>query len=38
LALDAFDAFDHLFTKSIEELPASLDELLEENTRKRGRK
>jgi transcriptional regulator with XRE-family HTH domain len=38
LALDAFDAFDTLFTNKPEELPASLDELLEENTRKRGRK
>ena len=38
LALDAFDGFTHLFTKSVEELPGSLDELLKENTRKRGRK
>ena len=38
LALDAFETFDQLFTKSAEEIPSSLDELLEDNTRKRGRK
>ena len=38
LTLDAFEGFEHLFTKSVEGLPTSLDELLSENTRKRGRK
>jgi len=38
LALDAFDDFDRLFAKSPQALPASLDELLFEHTRKRGRK
>jgi transcriptional regulator with XRE-family HTH domain len=38
LALDEFEKFECLFTKSTEKLPSSLDELLEENTRKRGRK
>ena len=38
LVLDAFDSFDCLFVKNIEELPDSLDEFLEENTRQRGRK
>lgn len=38
LVLDALDAFEDLFTKSDETLPPSLDELLAENTRKRGRK
>ena len=38
LALDEFEKFDYLFAKHSEELPASLGELLKENTRKRGRK
>lgn len=38
LILDALDCFDRLFVKSVEGWPASLDELLEKNTRKRGRK
>jgi transcriptional regulator with XRE-family HTH domain len=38
LALNAFDDFDQLFSKNSEDLPASLDELLEEHNRKRGRK
>ena len=38
LALDELEKFDHLFTKRTDELPASLDELLAEGTRKRGRK
>lgn len=38
LALDELDKFAHLFAKSAEELPASIDELLEEKSRKRGRK
>ena len=37
LALDALDGFDALFTTSTDPLPTSLDELLTENTRKRGR-
>ncbi len=38
LALDEFEKFDYLFLKSAEDLPSSLDELLEEDIRKRGRK
>ena len=38
LALDELEKFEHLFTKSAKELPASIDELLEEKSRKRGRK
>ncbi len=37
LSLDEFEKFDYLFIKSSEELPASLDELLKETSRKRGR-
>ncbi|TDT72168.1 helix-turn-helix protein [Allofrancisella inopinata] len=39
IVLDEFEKFEQLFVKKAEELPASLDELLvEESTRKRGRK
>lgn len=38
LALGEMDTFEHVFAKSDDELPASLDELLDDNTRKRGRK
>lgn len=38
LALGEMDKFEHLFAKADDELPASLDELLEDNQRKRGRK
>lgn len=38
LALDEFEMFDHLFTKTIDTPPPSLDMLLEEHVRKRGRK
>lgn len=38
LALGEFEKFDYLFARDAEELPTSLDELLKENTRKRGRK
>lgn len=38
LALDEMDQFEHLFTKSNDKLPASLDELLDAHPRKRGRK
>ncbi len=38
LALDELDTFEHLFAKSDDELPASLDELLDDTSRKRGHK
>ena len=38
LALGEMDQFAHLFAKTDEQLPASLDELLDDNSRKRGRK
>ena len=38
LALGEMDKFEHLFAKGDDELPASLDELLDDNQRKRGRK
>ena len=38
LALEAFENFERLFSKHANELPTSLDELLEESSRKRGRK
>ena len=38
LALDEMDKFEHLFAKTDDKLPASLDELLDEHLRKRGRK
>ena len=39
LALDEFDQFDNLFSKREEDLPASIDQLFEEQkTRQRGRK
>lgn len=38
LALGEMDTFEHLFTKVDDALPASLDELLDEHQRKRGRK
>jgi len=38
LVLGEMDKFNHLFTKEDDALPASLDELLDERSRKRGRK
>jgi transcriptional regulator with XRE-family HTH domain len=38
LALGEMDQFEHLFAKTDDNLPASLDELLDDNPRKRGRK
>ncbi len=38
LALGEMDKFDHLFAKTDDKLPASLDELLDDTPRKRGRK
>lgn len=38
LVLDELKNFKHLFTKSADELPKSLDELLVDKSRKRGRK
>ncbi len=38
LALGEMDKFEHLFSKDDDELPASLDELLDDKQRKRGRK
>lgn len=38
MALGDLDAFEHLFTKSDNKLPSSLDELLNHKSRKRGRK
>lgn len=38
LALGEMDTFEHLFTKEDDTLPSSLDELLYEHLRKRGRK
>jgi transcriptional regulator with XRE-family HTH domain len=38
LALDELEKFEHLFAKSADELPASIDELLIDKSRKRGRK
>lgn len=38
LALGELDKFEHLFAKTDDKLPASLDELLGDNQRKRGRK
>lgn len=38
LVLGEIDKFDHLFSKGHNDLPSSLDELLEDKTRKRGRK
>ena len=38
LALGELDAFEHLFTKGDDALPSSLDELLDDHLRKRGRK
>lgn len=37
LALDELEKFEHLFEKSPEELPASIDDLLLDKSRKRGR-
>ena len=37
LALDAFDKFDGLFITGPEELPSSIDALLVDTSRKRGR-
>lgn len=38
LALGELDTFDHLFTHGDDALPSSLDELLDDTSRKRGRK
>ncbi|MEM8628665.1 MAG: helix-turn-helix transcriptional regulator [Chlamydiota bacterium] len=38
LALGEMDPFEHLFPKTDDKLSASLDELLDDNPRKRGRK
>ena len=38
LALGEMDKFEHLFATTDDKLPASLDELLDDNPRKRGRK
>ena len=38
LALDELDTFEHLFAKGDDALPSSLDELLADTSRKRGRK
>lgn len=38
LALGEMDKFDQLFAKTDDQLPASLDELLDDHPRKRGRK
>ena len=38
MALGELDAFEHLFTKGDDALPSSLDELLDDSLRKRGRK
>ena len=38
LALDELENFEYLFTKGPDELPASIDELLMDKSRKRGRK
>ena len=38
LALGEMGPFEHLFTKGDDALPSSLDELLDEPQRKRGRK
>jgi transcriptional regulator with XRE-family HTH domain len=38
LVLDELAGFDQLFVEDAEKLPSSLDELLAEDTRKRGRK
>lgn len=38
LALGEMGQFEHLFAKTEDQLPASLDELLDEHPRKRGRR
>jgi transcriptional regulator with XRE-family HTH domain len=38
LALGEMNKFDQLFAKTDDQLPASLDELLDDHLRKRGRK
>ena len=38
LALDEIDTFEYLFTKGDNTLPLSLDKLLNDKSRKRGRK
>lgn len=38
LALGEMDQFENLFAKTDDKLPVSLDELLDEHQRKRGRK
>lgn len=38
LALGEMDQFEHLFATTDDKLPASLDELLDDHPRKRGRK
>lgn len=37
LALGEMDKFEHLFAKTQDKLPTSLDELLDDHPRKRGR-
>lgn len=38
LALGEMEQFEHLFAKTNDQLPASIDELLDEHPRKRGRR
>ena len=38
LALGEMEQFEHLFAKTNDQLPASIDELLDGNSRKRGRR
>ena len=38
LALGYMDQFEHIFAKTDDKLPTSLDELLDDRPRKRGRK
>jgi transcriptional regulator with XRE-family HTH domain len=38
LALGEMDQFEHLFAKTDDKLPTSLDDLLDDHPRKRGRK
>lgn len=38
LVLNALDEFDAIFSTQVEKFPSTLDELLQDNTRKRGRK
>jgi transcriptional regulator with XRE-family HTH domain len=38
LALNQLEGFEKIFSEKLEEHPISMDELLKDNTRKRGRK